>query len=122
MATYRFTKTHEYVREDGGNYYLGITDFAQSALGDITFVELPDAGASFKAGQSICTVESVKAVGEVYAPVDLTVVGGNTSLDSAPELVNRDSQGEGWMVQFTPADSAAVDALMDQSAYDALEK
>lgn len=122
MATYRFTKSHEYVREDGGNYYLGITDFAQSALGDITFVELPEAGASFKAGQGICTVESVKAVGEVYAPCDLTVLAGNGALDSSPELVNRDAQGDGWMVQFTPDDAAALDILMDQAAYDALEK
>ena len=67
MATFYYTKTHEYVREEGGSYYLGITDHAQSALGDITFVELPEAGVSFKAGQGLCTVESVKAVAEVYA-------------------------------------------------------
>jgi glycine cleavage system H protein len=122
VATIRFTKTHEYVREDGGNYYLGITDHAQGSLGDITFVELPEAGASYKAGQGLCTVESVKAVAEVYAPCDLTVVAGNPALDSAPELVNRDAQGDGWMVQFTPADTAALDGLMDQSGYDAMEK
>jgi glycine cleavage system H protein len=122
VATYRFTKSHEYVREDGGNYYLGITDHAQSALGDITFVELPEAGSSFSAGESLCTIESVKAVAEVYAPCDLTVVAGNSALDSAPELVNRDAQGEGWMIQFTPDDASSLDSLMDQAAYDALEK
>jgi glycine cleavage system H protein len=122
VATFYFTKTHEYVREEGGNYYLGITDHAQSALGDITFVELPEAGTSYKAGQGICTVESVKAVAEVYAPVDLTVVTGNEALDSSPEVVNKDPQGGGWMVQFTPADPASLSALMDQAAYDALEK
>jgi glycine cleavage system H protein len=122
VATYYFTKTHEYVREDAGSYYLGITNHAQGALGDITYVELPEAGAAFKAGQGLCTVESVKAVAEVYAPVDLTVVGGNQTLDSSPELVNKDAQGQGWMVQFTPADPASLASLMDQAAYDAMEK
>lgn len=122
MATIRFTTTHEYVREENGNYYLGITDHAQGSLGDITFVELPEAGASYKAGQGLCTVESVKAVAEVYAPCDLTVVTGNPALDTAPELVNRAAQGDGWMVQFTPQDASALDGLLDQAAYDALDK
>jgi glycine cleavage system H protein len=122
VATLHYTKTHEYVREDSGSFYLGITDHAQGALGDITFVELPEAGASFKAGQGLCTVESVKAVAEVYAPCDLTVVAGNPALDTAPELVNRDAQGDGWMVQFTPANPGDLAGLMDQAAYDALEK
>jgi glycine cleavage system H protein len=122
VATFYFTKTHEYVREEGGNYFLGITDHAQSALGDITFVELPEAGASFKAGQGLCTVESVKAVADVYAPIELTVVGGNAALDSSPELVNKDAQGNGWMVQITPADPASLSSLMDQAAYDSMEK
>jgi glycine cleavage system H protein len=122
VATFYFTKTHEYVREDGGEYFLGITSHAAGALGDITYVELPEAGQSFKAGQSLCTVESVKAVAEVYAPVDLTVVNGNHALDNTPEVVNKDAQGQGWMVQVTPADPSSLSALMDQAAYDAMEK
>ena len=122
MATFRYTKSHEYVKEDGGTYYLGITDHAQGQLGDITYVELPEAGAKFSAGQVCCTVESVKAVAEVYAPVDLQVAGGNHKLDDNPELINKDAQGEGWLIAFLPHDAGQLDSLMDDAAYAALEK
>lgn len=122
MATYRYTKTHEYIKEDGGAYFLGITDHAQKELGDITFVELPSPGDTFDRGQVCCTVESVKAVAEVYAPIAFTVVTGNTELDSAPELINKDAAGQGWILKITPADAAQLAELMDQAAYDAMEK
>lgn len=122
MATFRYTKSHEYIRNDDGTYYLGITDHAQSQLGDITFVELPATGTKFSAGQSCCTVESVKAVAEVYAPVDLEVTGGNARLEDSPELINKDAAGEGWLITFAPTDPGSVDGLMDQAAYDAMEK
>lgn len=122
MASFRFTKSHEYVREDGGTFYLGISDHAQQELGDITFVELPEVGSKFTAGQPCCTVESVKAVAEVYAPVDLEVTGGNHALEDAPDAVNREAQGDGWLITFKPADAASLDSLMDQDAYDALGK
>ena len=122
MATFRYTKSHEYIREDNGTYYLGITDHAQGQLGDITFVELPATGAKFSAGQACCTVESVKAVAEVYAPIDLEVTGGNARLEDSPELINKDAAGEGWLITLAPSDPGSLDSLMDQAAYDALEK
>jgi glycine cleavage system H protein len=122
VATYRYTKSHEYIRNEDGTYYLGITDHAQGQLGDITFVELPATGTKFSVGQSCCTVESVKAVAEVYAPVDLEVTGGNTRLEDSPELINKDAAGEGWLITFAPSDPASVDVLMDQAAYDAMDK
>jgi glycine cleavage system H protein len=122
VATFRYTKSHEYVKEENGTYFLGITDHAQGQLGDITFVELPATGAKFSAGQSCCTVESVKAVAEVYAPIDLEITGSNTRLEDSPELINKDPAGEGWLITFSPADQGALDGLMDQAAYDAMEK
>jgi glycine cleavage system H protein len=122
LADIRYTKTHEYLKQENGSWFLGISDFAQSSLGDITYVELPESGASFKAGQSICTVESVKAVSDVYAPVDLTITGVNTRLEDKPELVNQSAEGDGWLVSLAPANPADVDALMDSAAYSALEK
>jgi glycine cleavage system H protein len=116
------TKTHEFIKPQNGSWFLGISDFAQNSLGDITYVELPESGASFKAGQSICTVESVKAVSDVYAPIDLTITGVNTRLEDKPELVNQSAEGEGWLVSFTPANAADIDGLMDSAAYAALEK
>lgn len=122
MSSIRYTKTHEYLRQENGSWYLGITEFAQNSLGDITYVELPETGASFKAGQSLCTVESVKAVSDVYAPCDLTVTGTNTRLEDKPELVNQSAEGEGWLVSVELANPADADALLDAAAYAALEK
>jgi glycine cleavage system H protein len=96
---------------------VGITDYAQDALGDVVFVELPAVGASFEAGEEFGTVESVKAVSELFMPVGGEVVAVNEALADAPEKVNQDPYNEGWMLQVKPADASAVDALMDQAAY-----
>ena len=122
MADIRYTKTHEYLRREGATTYLGITEHAQSQLGDITFVEAPEIGAAIAAGSSCCTVESVKAVAEVYAPLPLKITGFNTRLEDSPELVNKDSQGEGWLLSIELDNPADFDGLLDQAAYDALEK
>ena len=122
MATFHYTKTHEYIREEGGEYFLGISTHAQAELGDITYVELPEEGAEFKGGESCCTVESVKAVAEVYAPFDFKVAGVNSTLENSPELINKDAEGAGWIIKLIPANAADVDALMDAAAYAAMEK
>jgi glycine cleavage system H protein len=121
VATFRYTKTHEYIKDEDGTYFLGITDHAQSKLGDITFVELPAVGASFGAGEVCCTIESVKAVAEVYAPLALTVTGVNARLEDSPELINKDAHGAGWLISLELA-AADLAGLLDQAAYDTLEK
>src|SRR5690606_34853477 len=103
-------------------WFLGITDHAQEALGDITFVELPEAGAEFGAGDELATVESVKAVAGVMAPVALRIIEVNSSREDAPEVINSDAQGSGWMARVEVTDPAALDSLMDQAAYDAMDK
>lgn len=122
MATYRYSKSHEYIREDDGAYYLGISTHAQAELGDITYVEAPAGGAEFAKGEVCCTVESVKAVAEVYAPVGLKVVAANADLEDTPELVNQDPQGKGWIIQIELLNPADLNELMDQAAYDVFEK
>lgn len=122
MANFHFTENHEYIKEDGGAYFVGISDHAQQELGDITYVELPEPGAEFAKGDVCCTVESVKAVAEVYAPVDLKVVEVNGGLEDAPETVNENPQGDGWMLKVELKDPGALSGLMDQSAYDSMEK
>jgi glycine cleavage system H protein len=114
-----FTKEHEWIDVDGADATVGITDFAQGSLGDITFVELPDAGRAVKAGEAIAVVESVKAASDVYAPLDGTIVAGNTALDGEPELVNTAAESEGWLFKLTLADPAAVASLLDEAAYKA---
>jgi glycine cleavage system H protein len=122
VATYRYSKSHEYIREDGGAYYLGISDHAQAELGDITYVEAPAPGAQYAKGEVCCTVESVKAVAEVYAPVAFKAVAANAALEDTPELVNQDAQGQGWIVQIEVLNPAELSELMDQAAYNAFEK
>jgi len=117
-----YTKTHEYLREEGSEWYLGITEHAQEALGDITFVELPESGAEFSAGDEVATVESVKAVAGVMAPVSLRINEINSALEDAPEMINSDSQGGGWLAKVEALDASQLDGLMDQAAYDAMEK
>ncbi|HES58078.1 MAG TPA: glycine cleavage system protein GcvH [Firmicutes bacterium] len=97
-------------------------DHAQNELGDITFVELPEAGSDVAAGEVLCTVESVKAVAEVYAPIALKVAAVNDALEDAPETINEDAEGKGWMVQVEPADPADLDQMMDADAYAEMEK
>jgi glycine cleavage system H protein len=122
VATYRYSKSHEYIREDNGAYYLGISTHAQAELGDITYVEAPAAGSEFAKGEVCCTVESVKAVAEVYAPIALKAVAANAALEDTPELVNQDAQGQGWIMQIELINPADLNDLMDQAAYDAFAK
>jgi glycine cleavage system H protein len=115
--TIRFTKDHEWIRLDGEVGTVGITDYAQRMLGDIVFVELPEIGRTVEAGKEAAVVEAVKAASEVYAPVGGEVVEVNEALTDDPALVNGDPMGEGWFVKLRVADAAALDALMDEAAY-----
>jgi glycine cleavage system H protein len=113
-----YTAEHEWARrEDDGTIRIGITDFAQQALGDIVFVSLPEQGASVSAGSSVGEVESTKSVSDLYAPISGTVVARNEALDAAPDLVNTDPYGEGWMFEVEPADPGAVDGLLTSEQY-----
>ena len=118
----RFTKDHEWVKVDGDIATVGISKHAAEALGDVVFVETPDAGKTVSKGDGFAVVESVKAASDVYAPVDGEVVEGNAALASAPETVNADPEGEGWFAKIKISDAAQVDVLMDQAAYDAFLK
>jgi glycine cleavage system H protein len=113
----RYSKTHEWVRVEGGEAVIGISDYAQHKLSDIVFVELPAVGRELKAGAACMVVESVKAAEEVFAPVSGTVTARNEALGKTPEIVNSDPFGKGWMVRVKLASSAEVDALMDAAAY-----
>jgi glycine cleavage system H protein len=113
----KYTKEHEWVRVDGDRLIVGITDFAQDALGDVVYVDVPETGTQVKAGEPFGEVESTKSVSDVYAPVSGTVVERNVQLADAPELVNRDPYGEGWMIVISPADAAEVEALLEAGAY-----
>jgi glycine cleavage system H protein len=116
----RYTAEHEWVRaaDPGQPVRVGITDYAQSALGDIVYVQLPDVGARVEPGQAVGEVESTKSVSDVYGPVAGVVAARNDALDSSPELINSDPYGEGWMLEITPDDPSAVDGLLDAAAYD----
>ena len=118
----RFTKDHEWIELDGDVATVGITAHAQEQLGDITFVELPDVGRSLSTGDAFAVVESVKAASDVYAPVSGEVVEVNPALDDKPELVNDAAEGEGWFARIKTSDAAALEAMMDQAAYDAYLK
>ena len=115
--TTRYTKSHEYVRVEGGTGVVGITDYAQSQLGDVVFVELPPIGQSLSKGAEAATVESVKAASEVNAPVSGTVVDVNSALTDSPGLVNEDPSGKGWFLKIKLSDAAELDRLMDEDAY-----
>jgi glycine cleavage system H protein len=117
----RYTTDHEWIRIlPDGSAEFGITDFAQSALGDIVFLQLPEAGRVMTAGESVAEVESVKSVSEIYAPVAGRVTQVNTELSSAPETINADPYSGGWLVRFIPDDPSAVDELLDAGAYEAV--
>jgi glycine cleavage system H protein len=120
--TVRYTKDHEWVRLDGDVATIGISDYAQSQLGDVVFVDLPTPGKKVAAGDEVAVVESVKAASEVYAPIGGEVVEGNQAIADDPALVNREAQTGGWFVKLKVADKAELDALMDQAAYDAFLK
>ncbi len=113
----RYTPEHEWVRGGGPRLRVGITDYAQHALGDIVFVTLPEVGAGVSAGQPCGEVESTKSVSDVYAPVTGVVVARNPALDAAPELINTDPYGEGWLMEIEPADPDPLDDLLDAQAY-----
>jgi glycine cleavage system H protein len=114
----RFTKDHEWIRaESDGTATIGISDHAQSALGDVVFVDLPAVGRSLAAKEAMAVVESVKAASDVYAPVAGTVVAVNAALAGDPGAVNRDATGAGWFVRLKPSDPTALAALMDAAAY-----
>jgi glycine cleavage system H protein len=118
----KYTSEHEWVRSPGeseGSVRIGITHYAQDALGDIVYVSLPEVGESVSAGDTCGELESTKSVSDVYAPVSGEVSARNTSLDATPELVNNDPYGEGWLYEVVPVDSSAVDGLMDAEAYQA---
>lgn len=114
----RYTKEHEWVRVDGDRAVVGITDYAQDALGDVVYVDLPDVGAEVRAGQSMGEVESTKSVSDVFAPVSGTVVERNDALSDSPERVNRDPYGEGWMVVVRMSDPTEVEGLLDAEGYE----
>ncbi|NYG55960.1 glycine cleavage system protein GcvH [Nocardioides perillae] len=118
----KYTAEHEWVRTPGeapGSVRVGITDYAQDALGDIVYVSLPAVGESVEAGATCGELESTKSVSDVYAPVSGEVVAVNDALDTTPELVNSDPYAGGWLFEVVPSDPAATDALMDAAAYDA---
>lgn len=114
-----FTKDHEWIAVEGAEATVGITDYAQSQLGDITFVELPGEGSEVGMGDSASVVDSVKAASDVYAPVSGQVTVANAALEDQPELVNTDPEGEGWLWKMTLADAAELEGLMDEAAYQA---
>lgn len=116
----RYTKEHEWVRVDGDEAVVGITQFAADQLGDIVFVELPAAGKALERHATFGVVESVKAVSDLFAPVAGEVTGANDALAGSPELVNSDPYGEGWMLRITLADPAQVEELLDAAAYEQL--
>jgi glycine cleavage system H protein len=116
---YRYTKDHEWIKLDGAVGTIGITDYAQAELGDVVFVELPKPGTQVKAGQSFGTVESVKAVSEIFSPVSGEVVETNAALADSPEKINQDPHGAAWLVKVRLADLKEVSGLMDAAAYQA---
>jgi glycine cleavage system H protein len=118
-ATFRYTKQHEWIDVKDGVGTIGITDYAQHELGDVVFVELPKLGAKVQSGKSLGTVESVKAVSEIYAPVSGEVVAANDDLEKTPEKLNSDPHGAAWLVRVKLSDPAEVSALMDAKAYEA---
>jgi glycine cleavage system H protein len=116
----RYTADHEWARREDGVIRIGITDFAQDALGDVVFVQLPTAGAAVEAGATFSEVESTKSVSDIYAPVAGEVVEANGSLADSPQLVNEDPYGGGWICVLAPTDPGAFDGLLDADAYTAL--
>jgi glycine cleavage system H protein len=120
MSQIRYTRDHEWVRLDAGVATVGITDHAQTALGDIVFVDLPAPGREVAAGEDCAVVESVKAASDIFSPLAGHITETNPALADDPALVNRDPMGEGWFFRLTPADPAAFEALLDDAAYAAL--
>jgi glycine cleavage system H protein len=116
---FRYTKEHEWIDAKGDSATIGITDYAQHELGDVVFVELPAAGTKLVAGKTFGSVESVKAVSEIYAPANGEVVEANGALQNAPESINSDPHGTGWLVKIKLANPSEIHSLMDAAAYEA---
>ena len=121
-ADCKYTKDHEWVRVEGDTVVVGITDFAQSELGEIVFIELPEIGRSAAQGETLCVVESTKAASDVYAPVGGTVKEVNEALADDPALINNSPQDDGWMVRLSGVSEAELSALMDNEEYEELTK
>jgi glycine cleavage system H protein len=117
MSTVKYTRDHEWISVDGKIATVGITDYAQEQLGDLVFVELPEIGKTFDQGESAAVVESVKAASEIYAPVGGEITEANGALGDAPEKVNEDATGDGWIFKMKIADTTELDELMDEAAY-----
>ena len=113
----KFTEDHEWLRIEGDSATVGITKYATEQLGDIVFVELPEAGAEFAKGDAAAVVESVKAASDIYSPVAGEVIEGNGALADDPALINRDPEGEGWFFKIRIADTSELEGLMDETAY-----
>ncbi len=116
----KYSTDHEWVRVDGGNVRIGITEYAQDALGDIVFVQIPEVGSTVSAGATFSEVESTKSVSDIFAPVSGTIIAVNNRLSDSPELVNSDPYGDGWLCEIAMSDPAEVDSLLSASAYAAL--
>jgi glycine cleavage system H protein len=118
----RYRDSHEWVRsEDNGTVVVGVSDHAQEALGDMVFVELPEPGMSYEQGEACAVVESVKAASDIYSPVSGEIIESNAELEDAPELVNSDPYGAGWLFKMIPSDAAQIEGLLDAEAYEALQ-
>lgn len=115
--SYKYTKEHEWVHAEGGEATIGITDHAQEELGDIVFIDLPQPGKEIAKGQSFGSVESVKAVSDVYAPVSGTVIEGNEALKKSPETLNRDPHGDGWLIKVKLSEPAEMNELLSAEGY-----
>ena len=113
----RFSKEHEWVHQDNNLFKVGITDFAQTELGEIVFVEFPELGSHFNAGDELAVVESVKAASEIYAPLNCTIVSVNNDLIDSPQLINEVPHGAGWLFEIEIDDPSAVNSLMDEEEY-----
>jgi len=116
----RYSSDHEWARVEDGLVRIGITDYAQDALGDVVFVQVPTVGTEVKAGERFSEVESTKSVSDIYAPITGTIVEVNSDLADEPQRVNEDPYGEGWLCVLQPADLSELDALLDAAAYQAL--
>ncbi len=116
----KYTKDHEWIRTDGKFGWIGITDYAQGELGDIVYIDIPSVGTGIVQGKSFGTIEAVKAVSDLFAPVTGEIVEINSELQSHPEIINKDPYGNGWMVKVVVSDSAQLEALLDSQAYKSL--
>lgn len=116
----KYSKDHEWIKVEGNIAFIGITDYAQSQLGDVVFVELPEAGSELAVGSNLAVVESVKAVSDVYAPISGKIVEGNEALSDAPELINQEPYTGGWIAKIEITEPAELEELLDSQAYEQL--